>query len=145
MTSDDSGGRRQRILLAVAAVILIVAGVLAWRRVDKGSKYKVSAERAFKCTECGQVFEHTLKRGDGEPLKCSECGKQAGWRAETCYWTKDAGGQWKAKLDPTFVLQKERMGIDERTFCPDCGREVVGHNPKPPQELMDEARAKEGQ
>ena len=48
---------------------------------------------------------------------------------------------WKAKLEPTYVLLNKYIGKPGPTICPDCGREVKGHNPLPPPELMEEARA----
>ena len=79
--------------------------------------------------------------GDKPPVKCKKCGKMAAYQAETCYWIKDASGEWKAKKKPTYVLWKKRVNpeTEEKTFCPDCGREVVGHNPPPPEELMEAA------
>jgi len=145
MRSEESGGWRQRILLAAAVVVLLVAGVLAWRELSSGPRYNVAAERMFKCAECGHVFEYTIKMGDIAPIECKYCDKQAGWPTEKCYWTKGEDGEWKAKLEPTYVILKRAMGIDEDTYCPDCGHKVVGHNPKPPQELMDAARAEAGQ
>lgn len=115
--------------------------MLAWRQFGGESKYHIAADRAFMCAECGHVFEHTIQMGEKEPLECPACGKLAAYIPEKCYWTKDENGKWKAKLEPTFVILNKRMGIDKKTYCPDCGREVVGHNPMPPKELMDAARA----
>jgi len=52
-------------------------------------------------------------------------GKNTGYEAELCYWTKDG----KPKETPTPVLLNIYKGIKGPTFCPDCGRLVVGHNP----------------
>ena len=35
------------------------------------------------------------------------------------------------KPEPTWVLVNEFVGRPGPTFCPDCGRLVVGHNPAP--------------
>lgn len=131
------GDTRQRILLGVAASLIVAAALLAIRALNAGPDYSISAERAFKCAECGHEFEHVIQIGDQEPLRCEKCGKQSAWVPETCYWTRDG----KAKRRPTFVILKRKMGIDEDTICPDCGREVVGHNPRPPQKLMEAAEA----
>jgi DNA-directed RNA polymerase subunit RPC12/RpoP len=132
---------RQKILLAVATVLLVAAAGFGWYQFGGKSAARLSAERVFKCTECGHDFEHTLQIGDMEPLECPKCDQRAGWKAEACYWTKDAEGNWKAKLTPTFVVVQKRVdpSATDKTYCPDCGHEVVPHNPRPPKELMDAA------
>ena len=138
MPAEAMKGRlRQRILLAVAVVVLTTAAVLAWHNLRSGPDISISTDRFFKCAECGEVFKLTLKLGDTEPLQCPKCGKNAGWIAEECYWTKDG----KAKLTPTRVIVNQRMSLEGKTYCPDCGHEVTGHNRRPPKELMDEAAA----
>ncbi len=93
--------------------------------------------------EVGKPFEYTVQRGDREPVESPHTGRRTGYSAEKCYWTKDAGGNWAAKPEPTFVLLKTKLdpNTTEETYCPDCGKEVVGHNPLPPQELMDAVQA----
>ena len=54
-------------------------------------------------------------------------GKKTGVPAEACYWTADGG----TKKNPTWVLLNELAGKPGPTFCPDCNRLVVGHNPAP--------------
>lgn len=137
MSAQTSPITRQRILLGVALVILLVAVLLSWRAVRSGPNTRIASDRAFMCAKCGKVFEHTIKVGEIEPIECESCGEKAAWIPEQCYWTKDG----KAKREPTYVILKQHMGIDEKTFCPDCGREVVGHNRRPPKKLMDEAAA----
>ena len=62
-------------------------------------------------------------------------GAKKGYPAERCYWTKDG----HVKSEPTYVVLNTRLGKPEPTFCPDCGRLVVAHNPlaeegqRPPQ------------
>lgn len=144
MATADSGGRRQQVMIGVAVVVLVTAGVLAWRGAGGSSGYRLSTDRLFKCAECGHLFEHTLQIGDKVPFECPKCDRMAGYRAWPCYWVKGEEGEWKAKLEPTFVVLKNDLGLDEKTFCPDCGREVKGHDPKPSDELMDAARAEGG-
>ncbi len=143
MTSDNSEGRGQRIKLIAACGVFLVAGIWAWVQLGGESPYSISAERAFMCEETGLPFEYTIKRGDMEPIESPHTGRRTGYSAEKCYWTKDAGGNWAAKLEPTFVLLNSKLAPNttEDTYCPDCGKEVVGHNPEPPQELMDTAQA----
>lgn len=144
--SSDPDVRRQQIKLIVAVVVFIAAGAVAWITMGGETVEDIAADRAFICGECGAVFEHTLQIGEYTPLECDKCGKKAAYPAETCYWTKGPNDEWKAKLEPTFVLLKKRVDpeSDEKTFCPDCGREVVGHNPPPPEELMEAARNEAG-
>lgn len=143
-TSESGGGRsglRQRVLLVIAVAVLIGAVLLAWRGLSSGPNTRIASDRVFMCADCGKLFEHRITLGEIEPIECPnrKCGKKSAWIAETCYWTKDG----KAKLEPTYVILKKRMHVDtdEKTYCPDCGREVVGHNPRPPKKLMDEAQA----
>jgi putative FmdB family regulatory protein len=142
----ESSGGRQRILLIAAVVVLVAAVLLAWYRMGGTSQERLAAERVFKCAECGKDFEHVLQMGDMEPLRCPKCGKNAAYKAEACYWTKDAAGNWKAKPNPTFVILKSRIDptSKEKTYCPDCGHEVLGHNPRPPDDLMEAAKKEAG-
>jgi hypothetical protein len=64
--------------------------------------------------------------GQSIPIKAPS-GNNSGYPAELCYWTKDG----QAKTDPTPVLLNVLVGKPGPTFCPDCGRLVVGHNPRP--------------
>jgi hypothetical protein len=70
-----------------------------------------------------------LKVGDQIPVKSPHSGKSTGYPAELCYWTKDG----VIKSEPTAVLLRSHLGERSPTFCPDCGRLVVGHNPRPSQ------------
>lgn len=146
MASDNAEGRGQKIKLIVAGGIFLLAGIWAWAQLSGKSPYAISAERAYICAVTGKAFEYTVKRGDHEPVMSPYTHRRTGYAAEKCYWTKDAEGNWKAKLEPTFVLLKSKLdpNTTEETHCPDCGRLVVGHNPMPPQELMDAARAEAG-
>ncbi len=144
--ANGDGGSRQKIMLGAAVVLLIVAGIFVLRSLGPDRGVASSETRDFMCAECGKPFAYTLKIGDMEPFKCPSCGAMAGYRAEKCYWTQGEDGEWKAKLEPTYVILKKRMDrtCTEKTYCPDCGREVIGHNPPPPQELMDQAKAEAG-
>jgi hypothetical protein len=117
--------------LAAAAVFVVITLRRASPDIGKLTQH------ALKCAECGHVVEYVPAVGDNFPMTCKECGKQTAWIAEACFWTKDG----KAKRDPTWVLVKKQMGLEGRTYCPDCGKEVVGHNPRPPKELMAAAQA----
>jgi len=83
----------------------------------------------FVCSETGKPFHHTLKAGEAFPVYSSSSGKNTGYPAELCFWTKDG----QIKKDPTPVLLNDWIHKPGPTFCPECGRLVVGHNPAPVQ------------
>ena len=81
----------------------------------------------YICTETGKTFRHRNQVGESLPIVSPFSGKNTGVPAEACYWTKDG----KSKSEPTWVLVNEFVHKSGPTFCPDCGRLVVGHNPYP--------------
>lgn len=118
-------------LLTVAALALWVRSV---NPTDAQLTHRANT-RVYICSETGRAFPHLTREGEEEPLESPYTGRRTGWMAEPCYWTRDG----RAKKSPTYVVVRERMGLSGKTICPDCGREVVMHNPVPPQELMDAA------
>ncbi|HVP10109.1 MAG TPA: zinc ribbon domain-containing protein [Phycisphaerae bacterium] len=147
MLTAESQDKWQRLKLIGAVVVFIIAvGIILRFAVGGKSAESLSAERVCKCVDCGHEFEHVLQMGEKEPLTCPKCGKARVWRAEACYWAKDGAGGWKAKTTPTFVVLKSSIDPSsrEKTYCPDCGHLVTGHNRKPSKEQM-EAAAKAGQ
>jgi hypothetical protein len=77
-------------------------------------------------TATGKPFKHHNEIGESPPI-LAPSGGHTGLKAEACYWKADG----TAKTDPTWVLLNEQVGKKGPTFCPDCGRLVVGHNPQP--------------
>lgn len=144
---QDPDSKKKIIKISVAAAVFLTAAIIAWRNLASESLADMSSIRSNMCNACSATFDYTPKEGDREPVECPKCGQMAGYSAETCYWTKDANGEWIAKLEPTYVILKLRLDPNggEPTFCPDCGKEVVGHNPPPPEELMEAARTAAGQ
>ncbi|RIK64269.1 MAG: hypothetical protein DCC65_14735 [Planctomycetota bacterium] len=144
-TSDSSG--KDRIKLIVAIVIFVAAAGIAWYTLGGEDATDAASVRGFMCNECKEAYDYIPKEGDIEPLKCPNCGAMAGYQAEACFWTKGPDGEYKAKLTPTYVILLQRLdpNTEEETVCPDCGKVVVGHNPMPPEDLMDAARAEAGQ
>lgn len=116
---------------AVAILLVIAAGTgvyLAVRRNFGPSEAGLIArDRLFVCTKTGKAFEYRLGLGDTLPVPSPHSGARTGYPAELCYWTADG----QIKPQPTAVLLNHYLGKDEPTFCPDCGRLVVGHNPVP--------------
>jgi hypothetical protein len=110
------------------AVVLCIGAIAVAGYVVKGSIFSsaVSDERKrlFVDATTGEGFRHELVLGESIPVDAPSGGK-TGYPAELCYWTKDG----TPKTDPTPVLLNSYIGKPGPTFCPDCGRLVVAHNP----------------
>src|SRR5262252_3895942 len=91
------------------------------------SPASISAHRVFIDADTNKPFNIELKTGMTVPVASPYSGKNTGFPAEMCYWTKDG----QPKDTPTPVLLNSYKGSHDPTFCPDCGRLVVGHNPHP--------------
>jgi hypothetical protein len=123
---QTSGGQ----IAAIGALVLVV-GIAIFaviRGLGPSEGAKLSRDRVFMDATTGKPFEHTLSPGDSIPVTAPS-GNKSGYPADLCYWTADG----KVKEDPTPVLVNARMGKAGPTFCPDCGRLVVMHNPAPSQ------------
>lgn len=118
--------RGKTISIGVVTVIILMAGFLVWRNFGASETEVIARDRMYIDAKTMKPFEHELKIGDTIPTDAPSGGK-TGYPAELCYWTKDG----KEKKDPTPVLLKSWLGQTGPTFCPDCGRLVVGHNPSP--------------
>jgi hypothetical protein len=130
-------------VIAVAA-LLMVLGIRSY--FGSSSAADLSRDRVFICSETGKPFNHSLQYGEAIPIKSPHSGKETGYPAELCYWTKEGA----IKDKPTPVLLRSLLGEKGPTFCPDCGRLVVGHNPKPnpgdnPPPTEGEYRLRRGQ
>ena len=116
--------------IVVGAIILCVAGAgyMVYGAMRGNSVVAEANERVFIDSETGQSFNVKLYSliGQSIPIK-SPSGHNSGYPAELCYWTKDG----QTKTAPTPVLLNILVGKPGPTFCPDCGRLVVGHNPLP--------------
>lgn len=127
----------KQIGYGVLAVVLL--GVCVWLIAGSfgGDRpARESLRRTLICSETGEVFpRYTIERNSPTPFRNPKTGERTLYPAESCYWTEDG----RAKAEPTFVLVNEHLGVDEPTYCPDCGRRVVPRNPMPPEELMLEA------
>jgi hypothetical protein len=108
------------------ALALGGAGYAAYSSIG-GSPASVSAHRVFIDAETMKSFNCELKAGMTLPVASPYSGKNTGFPAEMCYWTKDG----RPADDPTPVLLNSYKGSRDPTFCPDCGRLVVPHNPHP--------------
>lgn len=122
---DSMPGRVSAIVLAVIGVGGAIYAVRqSFGRTDAAA---AAQDRIFVCAETGESFQHRLNVSDRIPVVSPHTGKRTGYPAELCYWT--ASGQTRRK--PVPVLLNSYRGQAEPTFCPDCGRLVVSHNPAP--------------
>jgi hypothetical protein len=119
------GGKVAGIIMFLASIAIVVYSVRHY--LGPSEAEKLSDERMFVDSESLKAFPHTLEIGEVIPVKSPFSGNKTGYPAEACYWTKDG----QIKNDPTWVLLNETIGKPGPTFCPDCGRLVIGHNPRP--------------
>lgn len=111
----------------VAVVVVLLCLVYAWTSVRSAvvsDAEELSSNRMFVDAATGKPFRAKLEVGMPFPL-VAPSGGNTGYPAEACYWTKEG----TAKAEPTYVLLNMYKGSNDPTFCPDCGRLVVGHNP----------------
>jgi len=112
-------------------VVLVAAAFLCFVELrgffGVSSAAAIANDRIFICSETNKTFHVNLEDlvGKSFPVYSPLSGKNTGYPAELCYWTADG----KQKSDPTPVLLNSFIGKPEPTFCPDCGRLVVAHNP----------------
>jgi hypothetical protein len=117
--------------LAAAAALFVAAAALGYASLrhsfGDSEAARVSQDRVFVCAKTGKAFSHRLSRSDTLPVYSPHSGEKTGYPAELCYWTADG----QVRKEPVAVLLNTYLGKDGPTFCPDCGRLVVGHNPPP--------------
>ncbi len=128
--------------LAIAATTASAALVLLGFVVVRGIRERAndpgvaSRIRAVIDAETGEVLpEFRIRDGTSIPWRNPKTGRDTLYPATECFWTADG----KAKLEPTYVLLNEYVGKPGPTYCPECGRVVVPHNPLPPAHLLIEA------
>src|SRR5262245_34045270 len=115
------------VVLCLLILVVALAGWQVWNYLGPSDAVKLSRERAFICSETGKAFNYELREGVRIPVKSPYSGKETGYPAELCYWTKEG----QIAKDSTPVLLNNWVGKSGPTFCPVCGRLVVGHNPRP--------------
>jgi len=144
--AEEASPGRRRTLIIVSAFLFVVAGLVLWWRLSGKKPEDIAAVRIYMCSETGKIFEHRIREGEEEPIESPHSGKKSGYLPEACYWTKGPDGKYKAKLKPTYVILETKLtpGVKKKTICPDCGREVTGHNRMPSQKLMQAAREEAG-
>lgn len=112
-----------------AGVIIVAAAAMVWMSVRSNlgtsGAGKMASDRMFICSKTNKSFWHTLQKGESIPVLSKYSGEKTGYPAEMCYWNAD--GSIRSEGVP--VLLNQYKGEPEPTFCPECGRLVMGHNP----------------
>ncbi len=126
---ESKTGRQVAIGLALVGLATAIYSMMSNLRSENVS---MSTDRLFICSETGKSFRESIKAGMMIPIHSPYSGKETGYEAELCYWTKDG----KIKPDPTPVLRNSHAGKPEPTFCPDCGRMVTALNPAPSEGML---------
>jgi len=124
---------RSRMAQKALGIILGVAG-LAFGGYSVFNFARNSGGAVVGSNKCVFIDSVTLKPvnvtlDSSKPYPTTSPDGNPMFPAEACYWTTDG----QIKSTPTYVLLKDYLhpGIHEPTFCPDCGRLVVPHNPYP--------------
>lgn len=113
------------VTAVLAAVVVIVGMLVIWLQIKPSNAIADSRKCIFVCSETGKAFTGTPEIGEPPILISPYSGKRTGYPAELCYWTADG----KVRKEPFPVLLNEQIDKAGPTFCPDCGRLVVHHNP----------------
>lgn len=139
---------KNRGALIGSSVLLLACLIYMLTWLFSSTDADTSGNRVFICAETGKSYRHTIATGETMPIYSPFTKRNTGWAAEACYWERDPDkpGQHRAKLEPSYVLLNQFKDPNDKskTLCPDCGHEVVGHNPMPPRELRDAARQRKG-
>jgi len=113
--------------VGIGIVVLgLVVVVWAVRSQFHSDIIDVSRDRQFIDSKTGKLFSYSISPGETYPVKAPS-GEKTGYPAELCYWTKDG----KIRQEPYPVLVNQWIHKAGPTFCPDCGRLVIPHNPRP--------------
>lgn len=120
--TSSTKGKATVTLVFIGSLIALYFSI----RSNFSSAAADAANRVFIDSETGKWFTHRIKAGETLPV-VAPSGKNTGYEAEMCYWKSDG----TSKERPTYVLLNIYKGSRDPTFCPDCGRLVVGHNPAP--------------
>lgn len=121
---ESTGGKA-----VVIAVVVVAVSFAAYMCVAffKGDTPDFASYTTYVCSETNKPFRHKNEMGETLPILSPYSGKNTGYPGEACYWKEDGS----VKDEPTWVLLNEAIGKSGPTFCPECGRLVVGHNPHP--------------
>ncbi len=116
-------------------VLLGTAGYLTFRTLTTAEPPTFERlDAVFMCVDTNKTFSYAMDEGEHWPVLSPYSDKRTGYPAEPCFWTK-VGTDWKRKTTPSYTVLNEHLGKTGDTFCPDCGRLVIGHNPPPPADV----------
>jgi hypothetical protein len=111
------------LFFAVLAVVVVWYAIHSWGSPIDQTRYPV-----FMDSETGKLYHLEIKQGMAtSPATSPDTGRPTLYQPEACYWNADGS----AKTTPTYVILNSQLGKPGPTFCPDCGRLVVLHNPRP--------------
>jgi hypothetical protein len=116
-----------KVVVIVSCIIAVGIAIYVSTLFFKGDTPVSAFYTTYVCSETGKSFRHKNEMGETLPIYSPYSGKNTGYPGEACFWTADG----QIKSEPTWVLLNEAIGKPGPTFCPDCGRLVVGHNPRP--------------
>ncbi len=122
---NNEAGRIVLIVVMVGAIGMSVWGLRNF--FGNSGAGEDSRNRWLVCAETGKAFKARIDEKTQLPMASPYSGKATGYFAELCYWGKDGG----VLKEPTAVLLGQTVGRTGPTFCPECGRLVVGQNPYP--------------
>jgi hypothetical protein len=121
------GPNARRFTTALLIIGAIAVAYSLYANLRRDPSITAAESPLFVNVETGKTFHQPLVAGMMFPVKSPDTGNMSGYPAELCYWNKDG----TPKTEPTAVALNSYLGKPEPTFCPDCGRLVVEHNPLP--------------
>jgi hypothetical protein len=120
-------GPGKGVALGAVAVVLALVAFQFKSSFGDSPAAAASRNRVYICSETGKTFSVRLDEGMTVPVYSPYSKKDTGYPPEKCFWTADG----RVAKKPTLVLLNKYSGKPGPTFCPDCGRLVVGDNPAP--------------
>lgn len=136
---QSNAGKALSVGLIVVALGLVVRSIKS--NFGPSDATTLSSNRLFIDSVTGKTFDHEVSLG--EKMTITSPAGNPGYPAELCFWNADGSIRTK----PFPVLINDYIDKPGPTFCPDCGRLVVPHNPMaaigvqpPPTKAEYEAR-----
>src|SRR2546423_2989302 len=111
MSRNDGSGKLNQFFdptagkVAAGAVVLIAIIVISVIARPRDVAADLSRHRKFICSETNKAFDVTVEEGMMTPVKSPYSGKNTGYPAEMCWWTKDG----QPLKEPHYVLLKKSV------------------------------------